>query len=625
MDNKILIIGHHINFPPGNRKLRECLIDYLTGVGYDISVIESNSKIKNMKIEIGKYKKIINFEETFDDRSMERFGIKKLEEIYNIFEGKNIFPNLKFSYYTDSKMYYKDLDKKYLLPYSQYILNFGRDELKKKVSKCMKINGHIVVKFGFSGEKHGYYEFTETHENYFQRNEWGDATNTLTEMKYEGNPIDSITDKIILYGSEYKKIIGCDLPILIQPYNIHITDRNNERRCLIFNGEIAERFAKGKGYDYEKFEKTNPEHIEIMKIANYVWEFMKNKFPNDCLFIRADIGFYLKNDTKKFYINEIEGFDATMYFSDNPKNKSWYETLYYQELLAGIIVKKVMLWGGNTIDMPKKYPKNIETLFDNEYFAIEKNKISPLDEKSLLITSNDIFPNYLSSTWKINSIQIYFHNDFSDAYLYYMKNGLIGSGDETMNFVKNVAKNYGYKRIILKDGAKSYRNYSISLHNYLIGKNPFYVKYGFKPMFYIGFMTIPDDFLTKLMIQTDKIPGVIDINKIIKYHAQVNGLLKCLERILMYVNMHKITPIYFKSPKNISENLQWVRDSCNIILNNNLKYIQKIFIDFMASMQVPYAVKIGNKKIGLFNVDMWKIKQYSYFLKNAYWVCDISG
>ena len=626
MDNNILIIGHHNNFPPQSKRrtLRNNLCSYLIGIGYKLKIIDSNANTKNMYLDIKNYNKIIDFEETFDDRTMEQFGVKSLNDIEKIFENKNVIPNLNLLRYTSSKIYYNDI-KNYILPNTHCIKKYNKREFKKNFIKCIGNNNkfHIVVKFGYSGERHGYYEFTNEHENFFKRNEYGDAGTEPEYIKYKtNNVINEIVERIDIYAKKYINIINCDLPLIIQPFNIHISDRNNERRCLIFNGIKADRFAKGKYYEYEKYIYNNPEHIKIMELADIAWKFMKNKFSNDCFFIRCDIGYYIDNDIKKFYINEIEGLDASMYFADNPHNNSWYETQYYQELLSGIIAQQVMLWGGNTI--PKQYLNYNNIMNGNKYINIEDG-ISPLNIESKVITTNDELPHDLPNIWNINSVKLFIHNTDKNAYLYYIKKGMIGTGRETMEWVINLLKYLKYEKLYLKDGVKNHMGIKISALNYLYGKMPYYYQYNFIPNCVYSLPTNKMKYPVKNILS--KKPSKKKLEDVINNHPSILKLIKCCKRINKYTsdNYNKNCEyIYIEKPKNIKENINWINKSTSLIIKIDIKYIMKIFIDILTTLEMPYKIICGDTKIGLFNFDMWKMKQFSYFINNSLWIYDIT-
>ena len=672
LDNKILIIGHHTNFPPikkyGNKiivkKLRSMLCDYLEGMGYDVKIIDSNAESLDIKKKIMKYKNIINFEETFDDRSMNRFSVDSLSQLFDIFDGKNVYPSSKFLYYNDSKTYYSDFSKQ-ILPGSELIIidkNGNVSELKTKIKNVISscnpewlidndtAKFRICFKFGFSGEKHGYHEYTDKYELVYQQNQYGDAVGEPEKKYYSkqsggkkktkikindenenenetinDNVIDNVNENIVdnimisitKHILMYQEIIKTELPILIQPFNKSIADRANEYRLNIIDGIPANTFAKGKNIPHEAVDVNNEFHLQLISLGKWVWDKIKIKFP-ECIYLRVDMGYYMSNGIKKIYINEIENMDATMYFAE----KDWkvdIELNYYQEILAQILGRIAYKWLNKfklidlKLDVPKEYTskkthkkKNeiISKIRYNGVFQFSEGK-DPLGNDSIIMeTTEDIKSN--SFTWKLKCLKMYLNNKSNTIYVSDIKMGIFGNGAELIEFIKKFAGVYGFNKILLKDGATSPRNYRISASRFINNNKLYYEKYGFVPSNINDKSLINkrSDFinLKKLIDGLKKMLSILKDNKINKFISENNGDLYPM--------------------KNNEVDIKWICDTINTIIvygNTHPEYVHKQLFDLTLSQNIMYQVVIKQNTIELYNKEMDNMRNFGRFIKNIIW------
>ena len=369
---KVLIFSHYLNLL--NNVFKKALFNGIKSFGLEIDEIsdgygdylKDDEKMKNIVA-------IINFEETFDPRNINKFGVD-LPDLMKLFEDTviskkiPIYPPPKWLFYTDSKSYYEDLinDKNNLmLSGSRYIdgMTIKKNELKKVLKNIEEPK--IIMKKGYTGEKEG---FTEI------------------DAPVDSDMISEIINDFHKYSEE--KLDGFNkLPVLIQKFNPIITERTNEYRCFFINGEFVEMFAFGAIKDESgkrkmipsvEYDDNNPTHKEIRKTAVEAANYMMKKMEYP-IFLRIDVSWEDgETNIRHYYVNEIENLDATFYFFikfDNGK-----DTRDIQHKLANALIT----WLGSSLICVNKL-KEISKAGMEDIKIIKK-----LDEKCFGEESYDI-------------------------------------------------------------------------------------------------------------------------------------------------------------------------------------------------------------------------------------------
>jgi hypothetical protein len=408
--NKLLVITHYINF---KSELKQKLI---AAIGIEHIDFTKPDYSDDASDKIRQYSHIINFEETYDPRTLMkgRFGKQTtVDGLYALFDKKNVYPSPAFQWYTDSKYYYKDLPGHYG---DVFIYDGHDDALVTALSECKW--KHYVVKTGYTGEKQGFHEVNETNDYSGILN---DCKQLWTTMKYI-------------------------VPVIIQPWNPIVANRKSEYRCFVVDGKVIKYHAHGTMIQNgRRVVIKNSKYIsEIGELALKGYNFIKEQFP-ECFFLRVDITY---DQDGNYYINEIENLDATMYFG-----------LTKTQWLMDALVSSIAKW----------YKRSAQYLVD-EPLAIEKytdhvtyHTIDRLDMSNNLLNVNrlmlQVYPTY--------------------CHVFGIRKSESANAVTLMKTIDGIAQAYSISTITLHDGAVNDKG-NISEWNYFNGKDPYYHKYGYK-------------------------------------------------------------------------------------------------------------------------------------------------
>lgn len=313
---KLLIIHHYLNFNTTYynkfpdiflKKLQDNNIEYK--ILYNFTEKEFDEQVKDCDF-------VLNFEELVTKNSIKYYGdeTKTLNDLlvkFSDLEKKiNIYPPFNFYNLTASKKYLRILPKKLLLPKTKTFF-YKKSTIQEKLLKIQKIYERhnikkIVVKFGYSGDSD--HVFFYDIENIFE---------------------------VIPNCKKYRKEVGKKFLVIVQQFNPEVRNRHNEYRCLFIDGKMSPISAFG----YQRVDgkrvlipsKELDDNIEpdnkIIKYANSAFNSLKEYIGFTPPFLRVDVSWIIKDNKKRYYINEIENLDGTFYFM-LPYVPKKYDRLY---------------------------------------------------------------------------------------------------------------------------------------------------------------------------------------------------------------------------------------------------------------------------------------------------------
>ena len=343
---KILIIHHYLNFKATYyNKFPDIFLKKLSGANieykllYNFTESEFDKESKNCDF-------ILNFEELVTKNSKKFYNdetstLNDLLIKFSEIEKKiNVYPPFDFYNLTASKKYLRILPKKLLLPKTKTFF-YRKNTVQEKLLKIQKIYQKnnikdIVVKFGYSGDS--------DHVFFYD--------------------IDNIFD-VISNCKAYRKETGKTFLIIVQQYNPEVKNRFNEYRCLFINGKMSPISAfgyqriEGKRVlipSKELDETKNPDK-KIIKYANLAFDSIKEYLKFIPPFLRIDISWMIRNNKKRYYINEIENLDGTFYFM-LPYVPKKYDRLYDKNDCTNDICKSSLKQQYELADALFNYIKN---------------------------------------------------------------------------------------------------------------------------------------------------------------------------------------------------------------------------------------------------------------------------
>jgi len=322
---------------------------------YRIILLKSDypNEIKKIKEKIHL---LLNFEDYYIRFSREFHSNMNLKQVYKFFvdlekSGTKIYPPPKFHIYTNSKKYALQIYKKkeFVLPHSKTFL-LKKTKLWEPIIKyCKKLNklcDFIVIKVSFSADMIDIF--------YIRNNKSKTIRNKFIEYE-EFNKV------IQLYNSYIDKD-ELDLVIIIQPYNIIVSNRLTEYRLWFLDGEFVNYFCHGPIKENDKIRlldnvKYNPQnkiHFELVSLANKLYKFIVSKNKNvKILALRLDMSYaiddifidkyskIINNQKYRFYCNEMENIDGTFYINIpilNTITNKKEDTSFFQNKLVKILI-----------------------------------------------------------------------------------------------------------------------------------------------------------------------------------------------------------------------------------------------------------------------------------------------
>lgn len=301
-EKKVLIIYHYLNFKTTYyNKFPEIFLKKLQDANINYKILYNFTK-EEFEKEVQDYNFILNFEELVTKNSIKFY--KKEDSTLNdllikfseLEKNIPIYPPFKFYNLTASKKYLRVFPKKIILPNTKtffYKKATAEGKLLKIKEKYEAKNiVDTVVKFGYSGDS--------DHVFFYKIS---DILNVLLECK------------------KYRKECGKKFLVIVQPFNPIIKDRLNEYRCLFIDGKMSNiaafgyrRSEEGKRILIPSRELDENKDKKVIKYANLAFESVKEYLGFVPPFLRVDVSWVMRNNKKRYYINEIENLDGTFYF-----------------------------------------------------------------------------------------------------------------------------------------------------------------------------------------------------------------------------------------------------------------------------------------------------------------------